>query len=1011
MKALVPWIAAGLLLVGLPPAAGAQGIAPGHVAAADADPEADLRTDFATRVRPVLAASCVECHDADTHESGVRLDEVAAVPTDADIPLWERVEKVIAAGTMPPPEAREPDEAERRALADWIVRGLALARSRPVERHGTTRRLTVAQLRHTLRDLLGVDDDVTGSLPPDAVSRDGFTNQARVMQFSELQVEAWLAAAEKALDAALVDPNVPPRIERFRVEFGSGINPSPTAEPLILGHISQLVPAADVLVTEPAPEKPFPCEPLLMQRHFRFIEGYQGNDTVRGWREFDGIHHAVFACLRGSDGDDAKRVVDPRGLNAEVVTGGILLRPSIPGARFLGEGSKYGPLPNLKVAVRELPKRGRFRVTVWAARADDGLLVGADAAAGAERPAALAAVAGEVPGTWRGDVPEPGLWLVEVRLAGAAPRALRPDGTAPSEAEQVVLDVGTRHFAAPWYQPGFVVVRLPKGPVAIRAISAGPEPIAAVALSRLDETEALARRFLAFEARHPRLGVHLGLRRDCGSTLAPVGRPLEVSSTEAANFVFEGAIANFPDPDVEADNPNYLAGIREVALRSEYTSDRDVPRLLVKAIEFEGPFLESWPPASHRAIHDVPGADAPDPEARARAILGRFADRAFRRPASAAETEALLAVWRRARAAGAGFDAALRDGLLAVLAAPQFLFLVESSAGPDPEPLDGHELASKLSYFLWNSPPDDRLLALAADGTLRANLRSEVDRLVGDARFSRFADVFVGEWLGLGRFDVVETDRARHPRLTLHAKPSLREEPARFFEHLARGDAPLEALVASDEVVVNEVVADYYGRATLVESGFDFVPARLEGRGGLLGLPAVLAGLSDGREPNPVKRGAWFARAIVGRSPPDPPPNVPQLDDLSKLPLRERLAAHRSAKGCTACHEGIDPWGLPFEAFDAAGLPRTDGFDATSRLPDGMDVAGFTDFREHVRTALAEEVAAEFVRRLATYACGRPPAGADIGVLRKVAAEVRSRGGGVRDAIHAVVSSEPFLSK
>ena len=980
-------------------------------AAADADVEAALRADFETTIRPIVAASCLECHDADTHESGVRLDDITAVPDDATLPLWQRLEKVLADGTMPPPEAPRPDDAGRRALSEWVSRGLTLARSRPVPRHGATRRLTVAELGHTLRDLLGVDDDVTAALPPDAVSRDGFTNQARLMQFSELQVEAWLAAAEKALDAALVDPAAPPRIERFRVEFGTGINPQPTAEPLILGHISQLVPAADVLVTEPAFEKPFPFEPLPMQRHFRFIEGYQGNDTVRGWREFDGIHHAVFACLRGSDGDDAKRVVDPRGRNAEVVREGILLRPSIPGARFLGEGSKYGPLPNLKVAVRELPKRGRFRVTVRAARVDDGLLVGADAEAGAARPGALAAIAGDEPGAWRCEIPEAGLWLVEVRLAGAVPRALLADGTAPAEAKELVLDVGGRHFAAPWYQPGFVVVRLPAGPVAIRAASAGPEPIEGVALSRVDASEALARRSVAFEARRPRLGVHLGLRRDCGSTLAAVGRPLEVASTEPADFVFEGALANFPDPDVEADNPNYLAGIREIAVRSEYTSDRDVPRLLVQSIEFEGPFLESWPPASHRAIHDVAGAEAAAPEARARAILAAFATRAFRRPVTAAETEAFLAVWRGAAAAGAGFDAALRDGLLAVLASPQFLFLVESSAGAEPEPLDGFELASKLSYFLWNSPPDARLLALAADGTLRANLRAEVDRLVDDPRFARFADVFVGEWLGLGRFDVVETDRARHPRLTLHAKPSLREEPARFFEHLARTDAPLEALVATDEIVVNEVVADYYGQGALVESGFDFVPARLEGRGGLLGLPAVLAGLSDGREPNPVKRGAWFARAIVGQPPPDPPPNVPKLDDLSKLPLRQRLEAHRSAKGCTACHEGIDPWGLPFEAFDAAGLPRSDAFDAASRLPDGTEVAGFADFREHVRTALADRVADEFVRRLATYGCGRPPAGADVALLRQIAAEVRSTGGGVREAIRAVVTSDLFLSK
>jgi len=985
------------------------------IAAGDGD--AELGGRFDATVRPILAASCGPCHGADAQESGVRLDTIVPLPDAAAIGLWERIERVLARGTMPPEDAPQPEPAARRALAEWVADGLAAAKARPGPREGTTRRLTVAQLRNTLADLLGIDDDVTTGLPPDAVSRDGFTNQVAATEVSALHVEAFLAAAERALDAALVDPDAPPRIQRFRVEFGTGVNPMPTTEALVLGHISQLVPAADVLVTEPPPDKPFACAAHPLPRQFRFIEGYQGNDTVRAWREFSGIHHAVFACLRGSDGDDVRRIVDPRGRNAEMVAAGILLRPSIPGARFLGDASKYGPLPNLKIAVRELPRRGRFRVVVRAARVDDGLLVGADASATGPRAQAVTATAGAIPGTWACTLPTAGAWLVEVHLAGALPRSLAADGTPPPQATELVLDVNAggddRHFAAPWYQPGFVVVRLPAGPVTLRAVSAGAEPIAGMTLVPLGAGDALAARFAAFEARRPRLGVHLGLRRDCGSTLAPVGRPQTVEAIAVADHVFEGAIGNFPDPDVEADNPNYLAGIREIAVRSEYTADRDMPRLLVRSVEFEGPWFERWPPASHRAIHDVPGADAADPEDRARAILTAFAGRAFRRPVTGAEVEAAVRVWRAARAAGAGFDGALRDGLLAVLAAPQFSFLVESSAGPEAEPLDAWELASKLSYFLWNAPPDARLLALAAEGTLHARLHAEVDRLVDDPRFARCVDVFVAEWLGLARFDVVETDRERHPRLTAHAKPSLREEPARWFEHLVRGNAPIAALVASEEVVVNEVVADYYGQGDAVESGFDFVPVRMAGvgPGGLLTLPAVLAGLSDGREPNPVKRGAWFARSIVGRPPADPPPNVPKLDDLAKLPLRERLEVHRSATGCAQCHEGIDPWGLPFEAFDAAGLPRTDPFDASARLPDGTAVADFAGFRDHVRTTLLDDVVAEFLRRLVTYGCGRPPSGADLVRLRQTAVALRARGAGVRDALHAAIADESFLSK
>ena len=712
-----------------------------------ADPDDDdvvargLAADLESTIRPFVAAHCLSCHDEATHESGVRLDTLEAVPGVATLPSWERIRRVIHEGSMPPEDSPQPDRLAREALVGWLDRGIALARSRPWPRNGSIRRLTVPQWRASIRDLLGIDDDVAAGLPPDPVSRDGFTNQSATIQFTPLQAEAFLEAASRALDAALVDPDEPPQVERFRVDLGRGVNPDPSPETLVLGHTSQLLPNADVLVTEPAPQKPFPVGRALLRRHFRYIEGYQGNDTVRGWREFDGVHHNVFACLRGSDGDDTRRVRDPRGRNAEVVADGLLLRPSIPGARFLGEGSKYGPLPNFKIAVRDLPRHGRFRVTVTASRPEDGLLVGdaVDVPVG-RTPAA---VARDVAGGATCEVPAAGVYLLEVTIPGIDRFVREADGSAPAAAPAVELEVGAFHVAAPRMQPGFIVLRLRAGPVTIRATTSAEAGVAEVSLVPLDPADALARRHAAFEARRPRLGVHLGLRRDCGSTLAPVGRPQVVAAEAPEEHVFEGAIANFPDPDVEADNPNYLAGVREIAIRSEDTDGRDMPRLLVRSVEFEGPFLESWPPASHRLVYDVPGADAADPAARARAILGAFATRAFRRPATPGEVEALGRVWRRATDRGESFAAAIREGLLAVLVAPQFLFLVESSAGPGDEPLDDHELAAKLSFFLWNAPPDRRLLDLAATGALRASLVAEVDRMIDDPRFAEIGRAHV----------------------------------------------------------------------------------------------------------------------------------------------------------------------------------------------------------------------------------------------------------------------------
>ena len=347
-------------------------------------------------------------------------------------------------------------------------------------------------------------------------------------------------------------------------------------------------------------------------------------------------------------------------------------------------------------------------------------------------------------------------------------------------------------------------------------------------------------------------------------------------------------------------------------MRSEYTDGRDMPRLLIRSVEFEGPLYDAWPPAPHRNLFptDDQTADA------ARRVIRDFATKAFRRPVTAEEEAAFAAVYEKATKGGAKFHGAVKDALQVLLTSPQFLFLIENSRTPDAEPLDNYELASKLAYFLWNGPPDAALLKLAASGELPKRLDAEIDRMVVDPRFGRFASEFAPQWLSLDKFAVLEPDRKRFPKLTRDTRTELRQEPVRFVEHLMRNNLPARNLIASDFVLANEVVASYYGLAGKSDSGFRFEPIRHGRRdlGGLLTQPAILAGLSDGRELNPVKRGAWLARKIVAEPPDDPPPNVPALKDDGKTrTLRERLERHRNQSGCAQCHAKIDPWGVPLE--------------------------------------------------------------------------------------------------
>ena len=1174
-----------------------------------------LAPEFDKTVKPFLQKNCVTCHQADAATAGVRVDQLDASLSDAHIRVWEGIEHRVKTGTMPPKGLPQPTAAERQLIVQWIEKGLGVARLRPAPKNGLVRRLTVAQYRNTLRELLHLEDDLTEALPPDAVSKDGFVNNKDTLQLSPLLLEAYLEMAEEGLQRAIVDPKAKPSIQNFRMDLGRGVNPSPIPDKLILGAGSALLENADVLVTQLTAKKPFPFEPFFMRTKYRFIEGYQGNDTVRGWREYDSIYHAVFADMRGSNGY-------PKGTPYSLVPEGLLLRPSIPNDETFQLDGTYGPKANFKISLRELPDYGRFRISVTAAKYDDGLLLDAGAAPAPEN--VPGAVAVTQPGAGQTVmVPKAGIYQVDIhkaevnnappvsdssrlsegltgswpmegsigagKLEGATnfvespfgkavslvdlssgvviPRdqtmnvgegdftvaawihpaqvkkstlialgkheytqgwylemvdgrgSLRfettgadnqsnggvqtPTGTIRKETWQhvavvvrrgekeavihwngypvakgevrggnldnpqmamhlgrmpiggqqfhgeidevriyrralgeaevqalvepgrrfavrpadkpqdVTLKLGHRELVATHKQPAFAVVRLEAGALPLKTTQTGLREMERVVLTPLEAGSAVAQRFLAFEKRSPRLGVQLGLRRDCGSTFAPVGLPQNVAGTKLARYVFEGAIRNFPSPDVEKDNVNYLAGVREFAVHSEYTDGRDMPRLLIKSVEFEGPLHEQWPPESHKSIF-IASSHQNDKAAYAREVIRHFATRAYRRPLTAAEETQLMQVYQKAAASGRSFQDGVKDTLQVVLTSPQFLFLTETSATPAPEPLDSYELASKLAYFLWDGPPDRLTLQLAASGQLRGKLDTEVDRLIADPRSSLFISQFTGQWLSLDKFQVVEPDRAKFPKLNRDSRAQLKLEPIQFVQHLIRNNLPVKNLIQSDFVMANETVASFYDLGEKTERGFEWIPITHGRRelGGVLSQAAIMAGLSDGRESNPVKRGAWLARRIIAEPPADPPPNVPALKESAEgLTLRQRLEQHRNQTGCQQCHTKIDPWGVPFEEFDAGGRLKKDKVDASSTLPDKTEIKGVDDLRRYLSEDRIDQVAFSTLKHLATYATGRTLTFNELSYLKQDGLKLKPNGYRMKDMVRYVVTSRIFLEK
>jgi mono/diheme cytochrome c family protein len=983
-----------------------------------ADPVPVISTEaavFHEQVQPLLQKYCVRCHNIENMKSGVRVDQLTATPEDRQLFLLKTIQKQVDDGVMPPADELQLTTEQRQTLNDWIVSTINNARARDTKKNGSVRRLTVSQYRNTLKSLLLLDEDLTESLPPDGISKEGFTNQSHTMILSPIQVESYFNIAEKGLDLCIVDKDKKPVIQNFRVDLGTAINPEPCPDKLVLGANNLLLNNPDVLVTELKPVKSFDYQPFVMRKEYDFIEGYIGNDTIRAWKKFNSIYHSVFACMRGSPGY-------PKGQAFQVVPEGLLLRPAIPSPEIFGQSDTYGPMANFKISLRELPEEGNFRVTVRAARYDDALLLDA------ESPAQTSDDTVSIPATEFTSSPH-----ATVRIMEAGIYQLDVACSADPAKDLFAVTLGDRQFAGQLRklttdpnQPNidekskelvsaFLLVRLPAGELKLSARLGDNSKLRRLVVNRLENSHELSQRFSIFERRSPSLGVYLGLRRDCGSTLTQVGQPQTVASCEIEKYVFEGAINDFPNPDVEKDNVNYLAGIREIGVRSEYTDGRDMPRLRIQSVEFEGPYYESWPPATHQNIFNVSVADD-EPAVEARTILQSFARRAFRRPINDTELDAIFSVWQKSFADSGNQRQSIKDALLVVLNAPQFLFLIENSQTPEPEDLDPYELASKLSYFLWNTAPDQHLLDLASKKELLSSLDSETERMIRDPRFEQFINEFASQWLSLDKLDVVSVDSKRYPRLTRDTKTQLRQEPVQFLRYLIEQNLPLRNLVQSDFIVANEVVANYYNLGSQTENGFQFVPIKhgQENLGGVLTHAGILAGLSDGRESNPIKRGAWVARKIIAEPPDDPPPNVPRIkeDDGTQLTLREKLEQHRNQQGCAKCHSGIDPWGFPFESFDAGGLLKTTAnIDPRSTLPDGTEVKDLNGLKTYLANDRIDQVAFSFMKHLACYAIGRSLTYNEFMFLQEQGKNLRSNDYRMHDMIKFVIKSDLFIKK
>ena len=457
------------------------------------------------------------------------------------------------------------------------------------------------------------------------------------------------------------------------------------------------------------------------------------------------------------------------------------------------------------------------------------------------------------------------------------------------------------------------------------------------------------------------------------------------------------------------------------------------PELLIDWFEIEGPEYDSWPPASHKRLLFESALAKSDEPKFFHEVLERFMRRAYRRPVTSDEVLAKLALFNEARKEKPAVEA-IKLPLIAILTSPNFLYLTEpypDEINGKPVALNDHELASRLSFFLWSSMPDEELFRLADGKKLRTAkaLQAQVDRLLKDAKANAFVKNFADQWLGLREVGTNPPARDLYPQYDRHLETSIVRESEEYFREFLVNDLDVRQMIRSDFVVINERLARFYGIPEV--RGDDFRRAQVPNgiqRGGIVTQASILTTTSNGTRTSPVKRGTWILKTLMGIDPGLPVANAgeisPKVPGIDKATVRQRLEIHRTLAKCARCHNKIDPLGFALENYNAAGEWREqEGFgykgriekndpkiDASSAMPDGTKIDGVAGLQAAMQ-AKEDLFLSCLASKLMTYAYGRELGLADQPIVKSAVAKMKQNGYTLRSLIQSIVASEPFTTK
>ena len=991
-------------------------------------------TYYTNQIKPIIENYCYKCHGQEKQKGDMRFDNIDwDMVNGFDAEKWNMMLSQVNLGEMPPDDEPQLSTDDRRILVDWITKNLdKAAEAKQTDNKLVMRRQTKSQYTNSLNELLGIYINFGDILPDDGKSKMGFTNNGNILQTSSLHIDYYQKLAREALDKALIKGKKP-KSRRYKVILGKNKGDD------VLGA------EFGGYQTAPINNKDFDVQILDMNGK-PVKKSASFSDSIKLLKNKIGI---------GMRGSSSNRYY--------IVDDGMILNSALP-AKEVTPKSWQGPSPNLKLLIKEdFPREGKYAFRIEASKGYNSLSIERlidlrekEPALDFENSFSVNAKDLNINNSFNLDnknlIPKEFASFSEIEFTYDVPSdgIYKIDLVHPYVSNDVMPSYHIRFLGRK--EEGVISKRLKinqnekpeeiTSPVTLAFLSKGKHkgyiggkffvgfskliftPIAKDdPLPKTLKEESQNNNF-QYEGVNPSILAFAGSRTDDGMDYKALSKPIEVKNPMGDSQIFEftGMLENLPVPMANNDVSGDLANILTFGLWNNHLvkeSSLKGPPLLVKSVEFEAPYFPVWPPKSYTEIF-FKSKNQNNEEVYANEVIEKFMERAFRRTLNDGELDRYVAFWNNIRSDFDFFEDGVKEVLIAILCSPKFIYLNQPMNLNSEELDDEYYLASQLSYFLWNSPPDEKLIELASRGKLYRNLSNQIDRMIKSPKIENLINGFSYEWLRLDRHKNMDVNVQEYEDYTRFVKEDMFNETYEFVKHILINDLSIMNFIDSDFAMLNQNLAEFYGLSGV--EGNKFRPVKLnknQNRGGLLSQGSFLTGHSDGTQPHAIKRAVWLKEKILGDHPPPPPPNVPELDPetpgFEKLTLKEQLFLHRNKVSCMECHKKIDPFGVIFENYDATGryqlTMKGKPIDSKSILPDGNEVDGIQDMKDYILKFKTEDFTKSIVKNLFSYATGRDVGFADEKEIKYIVDKVIRDNYSFKTVIQEIIYSPSFYKK